>query len=519
MTFESSYENYMVNNYTMIDWIPKDPRKIWHLIYRVPEDKVGEVVSLSAKNHAGHIHITAADFPNPYNTLPSESYMDKILNAIPGGDPLIEPSFPFQNGGRSALTPASTIAGADYTSISMEWTYPEADPYGFAIYSNGDELARVPGFMRRVTIGNLHDGMNAMSMTVKAIGTDGKEGPPSPASVGGTKSFSVAAVRNVKISGTSEQTTIEAEISLPYGFIRIYFTDHDSNKLQDFAAWPIRYNPNGARTANYMVEGRTLFKYNGRNETDALGNRDWSWIEVSKRDNCEVIRDKTIYKWNIPMAATNNIDPNYIIVQTEGYNPTTNTFLPCPRNMVDTVSVPNIFCSGDPPISEPPSSPPSDPSTPLKPYYDCKGGKLCDNTLDFIKHCDIAVNSLVHQTGEKHMYTADKPLGESGMCSINPITGQGCKVYVQGKGCSLSGDDMWAAYQDLKDVKISGCKKCGTKHFGDGCMLTRDYHFDLGGNGCSGSAARSRFLIETGNSTAAMNYTAQMNETSSMGSD
>lgn len=127
-----------------------------------------------------------------------------------------------------------------------------------------------------------------MSMSVKAIGTNSKEGDPSRALGGGTTSFQVATVSNVRIAGTNEQTTIEAEVPLPYGFIRIYSTDHDSNKEQNFPAWPIRYadkgvSDNGIRIARYMVEGRTLFKYTGKNETDAAGNREWKWTKVKKR--------------------------------------------------------------------------------------------------------------------------------------------------------------------------------------------------------------------------------------------
>jgi hypothetical protein len=31
---------------------------------------------------------------------------------------------------------------------------------------------------------------------------------------------------------------------------------------------------------------------------------------------------------------------------------------------------------------------------------------------------------------------------------------------------------MWWDYQDIRK---SGCKKCGTKHWGDGCMTTVNY--------------------------------------------
>jgi hypothetical protein len=492
MTFESSYENYIINNYTMIDWTPTDDRKIWHIIYRVPEDKAGEIANLAAKNHAGLIHITPADMPNPYNTLPSVSYMEKVMNAVPGGSPLVGNLPPFPKDGSPAATPNLVITGADYTSLSVEWSYPNADPYGFAIYSSEEELVRIPGYLRRATMGNIQEG-TSMSMTIRAVGADGKEGSPSPSSAGGTSSLTENPVRNVRISPGNGETIVEAEVVLPYGFIRLYFTDSD--RFHNFPAWPISYG-GGFVTTHYMVEGRTLFKYTGSNETDAHNNREWKWTEVGKRDNCKVIRDKTSYKWIIPLGTSNeDVDPGYVIVQTEGYNPSTNVFLPCPSNMSEKKGTKSLYCIGQPP-------------------YDCQGAPLCGHTIDMIKHCDLAANKLVHGTDEIKMYTANKPLGENGMCSVNPVTGQGCKVYIQGKDengvdCTFSGDDMWKAYQDIKD--LSGCKKCGTKHLPNRCMISRDYHFDAFGGGCGSSAATiSRVL------GAQMNNTAQVNETSSV---
>jgi len=48
MTFESSYENYIEVSYTKNEWKPRDDRNIWHIIYRVPEDKAVGVAVLAA---------------------------------------------------------------------------------------------------------------------------------------------------------------------------------------------------------------------------------------------------------------------------------------------------------------------------------------------------------------------------------------------------------------------------------------------------------------------------------------
>jgi len=179
-------------------------------------------------------------------------------------------------------------------------------------------------------------------------------------------------------------------------------------------------------------------------------------------------------------SSTNDVDPHYIIIQTEGYKSSANVFNPCPTYLTKKKGNNNLYYLGQPP-------------------YDCQGEKLCGHTLDLIKHGDLAVNRLVHQTGVTKMYIAGQPIGKSGTCSLNSVTSQGCKVYLQGKDeddkhCSYSGDDMWKAYQDI--MNISGCKKYSPKHFGNGCMVFRDYHSDiLGGGGCGGGTQTAiRFL-------------------------
>ena len=66
----------------------------------------------------------------------------------------------------------------------------------------------------------------------------------------------------------------------------------------------------------------------------------------------------------------------------------------------------------------------------------------------------------------------------SGNCWANNF-GYGCKVYVQGhnqwddKPCKMTGDEMWLAYQEVR--KVGGCSRCGSKHIGNGCLLSIDY--------------------------------------------
>ena len=78
------------------------------------------------------------------------------------------------------------------------------------------------------------------------------------------------------------------------------------------------------------------------------------------------------------------------------------------------------------------------------------------------------------------LYTANaEALALSGNCWAN-WEQFGCSVKIRGKDengkdCTITGDEMWEAYQDIR--KIGGCKKCGSKHFGNGCLVSVDYYY------------------------------------------
>lgn len=119
-----------------------------------------------------------------------------------------------------------------------------------------------------------------------------------------------------------------------------------------------------------------------------------------------------------------------------------------------------------------PTSPPAAP-TPT-PSYDCEGATLCSTTN--VKWCDEAVNNM--DRGSK-MYTASDTIAVAGNCWAN-AEGFGCSVSIRGtdgngKSCQITGDDMWNAYQDIRNV--GDCAKCGSKHFGNGCLVSVDYYY------------------------------------------
>ncbi|KAL4808055.1 hypothetical protein BDV18DRAFT_158173 [Aspergillus unguis] len=79
-----------------------------------------------------------------------------------------------------------------------------------------------------------------------------------------------------------------------------------------------------------------------------------------------------------------------------------------------------------------------------------------------------------------NVYTANsEALALEGNCWANNA-GFGCSVRIRGKDqngkdYTITGDEMWEAYQDIRN--IGGCKKCGTKHFASGCMVSVDYYY------------------------------------------
>lgn len=88
MTYENSYDTY-INKYVPNNWTANDPHKIWHVVYNVPQNEVKRVTDLACERGAGLVQVTDGVLPNPYNTLPKDGYMRKLMDAVAGGDPLI----------------------------------------------------------------------------------------------------------------------------------------------------------------------------------------------------------------------------------------------------------------------------------------------------------------------------------------------------------------------------------------------------------------------------------------------
>jgi hypothetical protein len=183
-------------------------------------------------------------------------------------------------------------------------------------------------------------------------------------------------------------------------------------------------------------------------------------------NNMKVERSVYHYTWHLPIG-TSTIDTNNLVVQGEGVSPRTDVFFPCPCNwekkngFIGKGGPDQQYCEG----GEPKFCP-----------YDCKGHTLCSTSS--VKWCDKAINQMPRGG---HMYRSNGvPFSEAGRCWAN-VVGLGCSVQIRGKNrdtggvCEISGDDMWKAYQDIKDSSKGNCGKCGSKHFGNGCLVSIDY--------------------------------------------
>ncbi|KAH8819032.1 Spherulation-specific family 4-domain-containing protein [Xylogone sp. PMI_703] len=277
MTFESSYEAYTSPDYTPNPWTASDSRKIWHIIFNVPIDKVSEVVALSLNRGASFLHITDDNLPNPYDTIPDVDYMQTLINSVSGGEPAISDPLPFPNDGSPASQPTGlTITAFDYSSVSLSW-------------SSGS------GTMTHTTIANRDPGSSGLTFEVYGIGGDGSLSSASNSVTANTPELPDGqTIANVQmISSTATTTTYQADILIPYAFLRVFITDPDLSC--SLPGWPLGYSSGYHVCSQYMVEAETLYTYSGANLTDPNANWPWSWAQEGDWANVQVTQNMYTY--------------------------------------------------------------------------------------------------------------------------------------------------------------------------------------------------------------------------------
>jgi hypothetical protein len=350
LTFELNYAAY-TNSYTPNDWTPKDPRKLWHIVYDVPESAIAEVAALAKERGAGFLQVTDDVLPNPYDNLPSESYMTSMMNTVEGGSPLNTDASPWASGSSAGAMSKLSVSRSDYSSAKLIWD-AASNALGYYVYSGDSMIASVPSSMTAITIGGLQPG-TSYSFHVNAVGGGGAVGSSSNTVTVDTQSLPGGqTVTKYQSSPGEGSTTIQADILVPYAFIRLYIWDSVGCDFDTDPGWSVNFKTDGYVCTKYMVEGTTLYKYSGTLPEGSTAPP-WSWSVVGTI-NLETT-DYT-YKWTLPLG-TGTIDTSKFVVQAQGYNPLTNVFEPLPND------------------------------------YDCKGSSMC-TTPDFLSWCDHAVNTI-----------------------------------------------------------------------------------------------------------------------------
>ncbi|RAH67389.1 uncharacterized protein BO66DRAFT_441108 [Aspergillus aculeatinus CBS 121060] len=118
LTFESSYETCM-NSFVPNDWMPKDQRKIWHTIYKVPQNQTASVAAFASSRNAGLLEITNDNQPNPYDNPPDEAYKQAVIGAVPGGTPFINGPVKVITFYVAGLPSDVVVSSTDYSSAIL----------------------------------------------------------------------------------------------------------------------------------------------------------------------------------------------------------------------------------------------------------------------------------------------------------------------------------------------------------------------------------------------------------------
>ncbi|KAH7390394.1 hypothetical protein BKA64DRAFT_747488 [Cadophora sp. MPI-SDFR-AT-0126] len=352
LTFELNYDSY-INSHVGNDWVARTHERFGISSTKCQNRRLATLLSLQRNGGAGFIQITDDIMPNPYDNLPSDSYMQIQLNAVAGGSPLNSPPSSWPSGSTPAGSVNTlTLTASDYSSAGLSWT-TASSALGYHVYLGDSELyASVPGSMTSMTIGGLSPG-NSYEFYVLPVGQGGNTGFSSNRVTVNTNALpGGVSIINYSASPSGGSTTFKADILVPYAFVHLYIWDSIDCELDTDPGWSINFSGDGYVCTTYMVEESTLYKYTGTIPAGSI-NAPWAWTSMG--DITRTISGYT-YTWTLPLG-TVTVDTSKYVVQVQGYNPYTTVFEPDPKE------------------------------------YDCKGSTLC-TTPGFLAWCDHAVNHL-----------------------------------------------------------------------------------------------------------------------------
>jgi hypothetical protein len=329
LTFESSYETY-INSFSPNVWTPKDPRKIWHIIYKVPQDQIATVAALAKSRHSGLLEFTDDDQPNPYDNLPNEAYMQAVIGAVQGGTPSIKDPAKATSSYVAGLPGDVAVSSSDYSSVTLTWS-SVANALGYAVYKDGALVLELPASLTRATVGMLNPGSSGISFEVRTVLASGSGSGSSRTISASTKSLPAdGPIANVGYTQNGDTVVYKADVLVPYAFVRLFIgiNQNDIFRTKPIHGWPIQKaglnSPALHQVVNYLVEGNDFYsgfyEYTGSWNDKDRGNAEWSWSSIGVAPQSQ---SGYTYTWNVPFAGTDAVASEYLI-QGQGYAPLNN---------------------------------------------------------------------------------------------------------------------------------------------------------------------------------------------------
>lgn len=318
LTFEHDYKTY-TDGYKPYElgWTPKDPRKIWHIVYDVPESGVSNVVSLANQRNAGVIETTTGVLPNPYNTVPADSYMQTLVNAVGGNVPLVASPAVYPGGPASSAPKNLDSIDTDFSAVSLTWS-AAANAVAYRVYQGDKVAVDLPKSFTSVQVGSLTPN-SSYTFTVRSVDGTGKESANSNAITEKTEVLPRgSSIADLQATVNGANTVYTAEILLPYGNERLFIWQGENTCSGSGYFFYIGTN---YVCAKYMFEAGSFYRYNGQN-----GQWGWEWLA----GGIAVERNKHNYKWTLPNGQITT-DSTQFVVQVENYNPSNAVVHPCPK--------------------------------------------------------------------------------------------------------------------------------------------------------------------------------------------
>jgi hypothetical protein len=329
LTFENTLEAYQTS-FVPNDWTPKDPRKIWHIIYKVPQDQIANVAKLAASRNVGMIEITDDVAPNPYDNLPNGAYMQAVLDVMAGGKPPTKDPTKVSGSYVAGLPGDVAVASSDYSSVTLTWS-SVANALGYAVYMNGEQVLELPASLTRATIGMIDPGTSGITFEVRTVVSSGGGGGSPRTISASTKSLPEdGSIASVGFNLNGDTVTYTADVLVPYAFVRLFIGKEQPDPGIG-RGWPIQAPPDVTGWAqhqivNYLVEGNDfysgLYKYAGAWYETTSANADWTWSSIGEAKQTQ---NGYTYTWVVPLGGTDAVAKEYV-VQGQGYAPINNVF-------------------------------------------------------------------------------------------------------------------------------------------------------------------------------------------------